>query len=400
MVYERGGLGGSTYNMQEWQKLAECFFEVGPIRPPSEAYSLLIRATRNCPWNKCEFCPVYKGQKFELRPVDEVLRDIEAATRISDTIHAMAKRAGQGSSIRDMAAMVYNNNPHNPSVQNVASWLYNGGKHVFIQDANSLIMQTPDLAQVVTSLKKSFPQVERITSYARSKTAAKKTLDELKKLHAAGLSRLHIGLESGCDEVLAFMQKGVIAEEHIKGGKAVVESGISLSEYVMPGLGGRKWSNEHATETARVLNEINPDYIRVRTLEVHQIMPLWEKVRNGELELLTEDEMVEEIGVFIERLECHSTLKSDHMLNLLMEVEGDLPDDKDKILAPVKKYLSLPYKERISFVFGRRAGLYQTLEDIQDVSKREQVERSVHRIESEHHERIEYVISRLKRGFI
>src|SRR4030042_1131360 len=157
-------------------------FEQGPIRPPSEAYSLLIRATRNCPWNKCAFCSVYKGQKFELRATEDILKDIGTAKTIADEIKAMSWKTGNGARLKDVAATVYNQYQYNYSVRNVALWLWAGGEHAFLQDANSLIMKTPDLVTVLSALKQAFPQINRVTSYARSKTAAKKSVEELKQL--------------------------------------------------------------------------------------------------------------------------------------------------------------------------------------------------------------------------
>ena len=239
-------------------------YEIGPIRPPNEASSLLIRVTRNCPWNRCKFCSIYKNDKFQLRTVEEIKRDIDTAASIRDRIAQMAVTSGRAGNLREMAAMVCNN-PPNEAYRNVALWLYVGGRHAFLQDANTLIMKTPGLVEAIRYLKSVFPTLDRVTSYSRSKTARQKKREELVQLREAGLSRLHIGLESGCDAVLEYMDKGVTAADHIAGGKNVVASGISLSEYVMPGAGGRKLWREHAIETAKVLNEINPDFIRLRT---------------------------------------------------------------------------------------------------------------------------------------
>ena len=257
-------------------EVAADFLELGPIRPPSEAYSLLIRVTRNCPWNRCKFCSLYKGQKFELRSVEEIKREITAARAIRDEIKALAWKSGYGDRVGEVAAMVFNN-PPSDAYRNVALWLYAGGENVFLQDANTLIMNTGELVEIIKFLKETFPGIERITSYARAKTAAKKSLEELTALREAGLSRLHIGLESGYDPLLNYMDKGVTAAEHIAGGKKVMASGISLSEYVILGLGGRKMWREHAVQSARVLSEINPDFIRVRTLSVNKRMPLTAK---------------------------------------------------------------------------------------------------------------------------
>ncbi|MDP2989757.1 MAG: radical SAM protein, partial [Kiritimatiellota bacterium] len=169
-------------------------YELGPIRPPSEAYSLLVRVTRNCPWNRCKFCPIYKGTKFQLRPVEEIKRDIAAARKIYDSIIELAGKSGGGDNVRAAAAMAANNAPSDAS-RNVALWMYGGGEHAFLQDANTLIMKTPDLVEVIRFLKETFPGISRITTYARSKTAAQKKPAELAALREAGLSRIHMGLE-------------------------------------------------------------------------------------------------------------------------------------------------------------------------------------------------------------
>jgi radical SAM superfamily enzyme YgiQ (UPF0313 family) len=375
-------------------------FELGPIRPPSEARSLLIRATRNCPWNRCQFCPVYKTQKFELRPVEEIEKDIQTARAISEEIRVLAWKMGYGGRLKDIAAMLCNSPHYNASVRSVALWLYFDAESAFLQDANSLIMRTPDLVRVIRVLKAAFPNLTRITSYGRSKTTAKKSLEELKELYEAGLSRLHVGLETGYDDLLRYMQKGVTAEEHVEGGRRVKESGISLCEYVMPGLGGKNMSKEHVEQTARVLNEIEPDYIRLRTLEVGEGMPLFQKLQEGDFKLQTEDEVVEEIGALVERLDCRSELKSDHILNLLSEVEGKLPQDKEKILAIINRYLALPLSERVNFQLGRRAGYYERLDELQDAYKHEKVEQVIKRIESENSGGVEEAIYALKTKFV
>lgn len=382
------------------QRLTDYSFELGPIRPPSEAYSLLIRATRNCPWNRCQFCPVYKGQKFELRSADDVIKDIQTARAIAEEIKELTWRLGYGGRLRDMAATIYNRYQHNASVCNVALWLWAGGESAFLQDANTLIMRTPDLVKVVSFLKQTFPELTRITSYARSKTAAKKSLEELEQLKEAGLTRLHIGLESGSNLVLNYMEKGVTAEEHIIGGSKVKQAGISLCEYVMPGLGGRKMTAEHVSSTAMVLNQINPDYIRLRSLHIRPGVPLWSKVEAGDFELQTEDEVVEEIGSLIEKLEVTSELKSDHILNLLPEVEGKFPGAKPACLDIIRRYLSLPPQERLNFKLGRRAGYYEKLDDLYDVHKYQKVDEIIRHISSESSGSVDEVIVQLKERFI
>ena len=360
--------------------ITEESFELGPIRPPSEAFSLLIRVTRNCPWNRCKFCPIYKDEKFQLRSVEEVKGDIDIARAIQDRIKQMAQKHGDNP--RETAASVYNN-PPNDSYRNVALWMYTGGKHIFLQDANTLIMKTADLVEIIRYLKKTFPEIDRITSYARSHTAARKSNEELKGLHQAGLSRIHIGMESGYDPVLEFLDKGVTAADHITAGKNVVASGISLCEYVMLGAGGKKWWREHALETARALNQISPDYIRFRTLTIQPRMPLYNDVENGEFVRANDDEIVEEERMLIQNLDFPVRIVSDHMINLLPEVEGRLPEDKEKILKVIEHFQSLSPEERAIYKLGRRVGLFNRLDDITDVNLRAQVEGVMARLDED-----------------
>jgi hypothetical protein len=354
-------------------------FELGPIRPPSEAFSLLLRLTRNCPWNRCRFCGIYKGQRFELRPVEEIKQDIRTVKHIYDRFVELAWKSGMPNQLREVARMVLSRQP-DQSVYSVALWLYGGGQNVFLQDANTLIMRTHELAEVLRFLKETFPNVNRITSYGRAKTAAKKTLEELIELHEAGLTRLHIGLESGSDTVLKLMDKGVTAEEQVTGGRNVVESGISLSEYVLLGLGGQGLWQEHAIETARVLSAIDANFIRIRTLSISPTLPMYADVADGSWVPTADEEMVAELRLLIEHLDCNSNFVSDHIYNMLQEVEGKLPDDKEKMLSVIDRFLALPPEERTNFRIGRRARIYTGLDELNDVRKHGVVEQIINEL--------------------
>ena len=343
------------------------FFEQGPIRPPSEAASHLIRVTRNCPWNKCAFCHTYRGSKFELRSVEDVKADIQAMKDIADEITGLSQKWGEkGRVTRDVLRQIYNRKElSNDFVYTVGAWLYFGGENVFLQDANSLILKTADLVSILDFLKEKFPQIKRITSYCRSHTAARKTAAEFEQLKKAGLSRIHIGMESGCDEVLSMIRKGVTAEDHIRAGLNIKQAGIELSEYVMPGLGGEKWTRRHALDTASVLNVINPDFIRLRTLHVVPGTELDELMKKGEFQPLNDEEIVKEIKLFIEALNVSgSYLASDHILNLLEELEGRFPEDKQKILSVIDRYFALSDEDRMIFRLGRRSGQFGKLDDL------------------------------------
>jgi radical SAM superfamily enzyme YgiQ (UPF0313 family) len=345
------------------------YFEQGPIRPPSEATSLLIRVTRNCPWNKCAFCHTYRGSKFELRSVEEVKKDIQQMKDLADEVINLSWKWGEGGNVnRNVLKQIYNSSDYyNDFLYTMASWLHFGGENVFLQDADSLILKTADLLAVLDFLKEKFPQIKRITSYCRSHTAARKTADEFNQLKKSGLSRIHIGMESGCDEVLSLIHKGVTAGGHIKAGLNIRQAGIELSEYIMPGLGGAQWTRQHALETAKVINAINPDFIRLRTLHVVPGTQMDELMKQGEFQRLNDEDILREINLFIENLDVQGTyLASDHILNLLEELEGRFPDDKKSILSTIKKYFELSPEDRQIFRLGRRSGAFRRLDDLTD----------------------------------
>jgi len=344
-------------------------FEQGPIRPPSEAKSLLIRVTRNCPWNKCAFCRTYQKKKFELRPVAEIKEDIRQARAIADEIKALSWKCGAAGEVTDaVVRLIYNEGSgYNDCYRSVCAWLYWGGTSAFLQDANSLILKTDDLVEILSFLRDQFPSLERITSYCRSKTAARKSATELQRLREAGLSRIHIGLESGYDPLLKFINKGTTAADHIEGGKRVVDAGISLCAYIIPGLGGNRWSGEHAVATAEVINAINPDFVRLRSLQAVKGTGLYELMQNGEFVPGEDEDTLKEIRLFIEHLSgVQSTLVSDHILNLLEELEGKLPEEKERLLSVIDSYFSLPQTDRMVFRLGRRQGIYRHLSDLND----------------------------------
>jgi len=343
-------------------------FEQGPIRPPSEAGSLLLRFTRNCPWNRCTFCPVYKGTRFSRRSLDEIKRDIDSAAEIVTELRAMAGSHVQGTRLpREALNHVYSSPHFNNYYKQIALWLHIGQESVFIQDANSLVLPAEQIAEAIRYLRERIPGVGRITSYARSSTLARKSIEDLVLIRQAGLDRIHIGMESGSDKVLEFVQKGVSAAEHIEAGCKVKAAGMELSEYYMPGLGGQALTRDHAIESARVLNRINPDFIRLRSLRVPRRAPLFKDLESGRFTLLSDDDTVREIRLFVESLEgIDSRVVSDHIMNLLEEVTGKLPEDKEAMLAVIDRYLALPDEDRLLFRLGRRGGGLRSVDEFED----------------------------------
>jgi radical SAM superfamily enzyme YgiQ (UPF0313 family) len=280
-------------------RLKERGYDFPPYRPPSEAYSLLLRVTRGCPWNRCIFCSMYKDMTFERRPLEEIREDIGHAAQ-----------------------------------------LYGGSaRTAFIGDSNSLVTKTELLCEVLRELYASFPHLERVTSYARAKTIAKKELDDLKELRKAGLVRLHVGLESGDAETLEFIHKGATPEEQIKAGLKAKEAGFELSLYILLGIGGRQRWKEHADATARVLNEIDPLFIRVRNLVPQLGSPLYELKQRGEFAVSPPDLILEEERRIIEGLEVTSEFLSDHISNYL-PLNGRMPRDKAALLQALEQELA------------------------------------------------------------
>jgi radical SAM superfamily enzyme YgiQ (UPF0313 family) len=293
----------------------------GPIRPPSEAYSLLIRVTENCPWNRCEFCSVFRSGKFAIRPVEEVKEDILTARRVADELIAWAKQVG--APVTQVARA------------NNILWLTDEGVNsAFLQDSDTMIMKTEPLVEVVEFLKQAFPTLERICSYARGKTLKHKTLDELKRLRQAGLSRVHIGLETGDDELLAYIQKGATSADMIEGGKKAVEAGFEVSMYVMPGLGGREKWEQHVRGTAQVLNAVNPHFVRLRSFHVLPGTEMFARAMRGEYHVQSIEGALCEVRALIEQLNCDSqVVTSDYAWNYYMgDIDGKLPGDKTRLL--------------------------------------------------------------------
>jgi hypothetical protein len=352
-------------------------FEQGPIRPPSEAYSLLIRVTRNCPWNRCTFCPVYKGSRFSLRSVDHVKKDIDAVHRSIQIIRDISDQHGRIRRTKMLKA-AENYEQTDPMAFNAAlNWFAGAMDSIFIQDANSLIIKPYNLVEILIHLKNRFPWVRRITSYARSHTIARIKDSDLKAIKDAGLNRIHIGLESGSDTVLKMAGKGVTQATHIKAGLKVKKAGMELSEYIMPGLGGRAYSKIHALKTADALNHINPDFIRLRTLAIPNTVPLFDDWQAGRFKKCTDLMMAKEILLLIQTLDgITSVVKSDHILNLFETVEGTLPQDKEQMLDILRTFLAMAPERQCVYQVGRRLGFFSRISDMESPHRLKKAEKA------------------------
>ena len=375
-------------------------FEQGPIRPPSEAASLLLRVTRNCPWNRCSFCPVYKGEQFSLRPVDHVLRDIDSVHRYVTALRERMDLSGpidyrQLSQLADGLS-----DGEQLALYAARAWLDDGMQSIFLQDANSLVIKPDELATILRHIRELFPEVERITSYARSQTIDRISAEQMGQLAEAGLNRIHIGMESGSDAVLEKVQKGCDRQMHIRAGQKVKAAGMELSEYVMPGLGGRALSREHALQTADALNRIDADFIRLRSLAIPNHTELFSEWQEGQFDKLGDREVAEEILLFLDSLGgIHSRVQSDHILNLFQEIEGHLPQDQPLMTGVIRRFLALPEEEQLVYQVGRRMGLFARLEDLQHGMRRRRAERAIEQY-GVTPENVDQVIDELMKRFI
>ena len=287
----------------------------GPIyRPPSEANSLLIQATVGCPHNRCTFCMVYKnGIKYKVRPVEDIKEDMrEAVDQYGEYVRTLFFPAG-----------------------------------------NTIAMKTDELCKICRYAKGLFPNLERITVYGSSQYIARKGSEGMKKLAQAGLSRIHVGLESGDDEILRRIKKGTDSEQQIAAGQYVMDAGIELSLYVILGIGGKQRTGQHAVETTKVLNQISPDFIRLRTFVPKINTPLLKDVMDGTFVMLGLHEVLRETAEIIKRLEVNSYLTSDHYTNYI-NIEGQLPAAKERMLQIIEAALQKSEDQFRPFFVGEQ----------------------------------------------
>ena len=329
-------------------------FRIGPIRPPCEANSLLLQVTNGCTWNKCKFCGLYKHTKFKTYSLDSIKEDIDNMKRLSDMVLKYKQGNvwdidGINRKIREL------DSDEVESFYMLANWHVNGTGSVFLQDGNSTALRDGRLVDAIIYLKQAFPDITRITSYGRAQNLAQIPKEEFRELKEAGLDRIHSGFESGSDEVLKLVNKGVTQEEEIRAGLNVKGGGIEFSVYFMPGLGGKYLSEENAKGMTEVLNAINADFLRIRTCAVKPGTELNEDYERGDFVLASEDDKVREIRYIIENTHDIETYAvSDHILNLLQLVEGSLKDDKEKLLGVIDGYLLMPEHDRKMFQAARR----------------------------------------------
>ena len=271
-------------------------------RPPSEANSLIIQASIGCAHNRCKFCNMFREKRFRLRKVEDIKKDI-------DWVRAEYP-----------AELV---------------------ESIFLADGNTILMRTPQLVEVLEYAYRSFPYLKRVTCYGASQYLARKSAADFQALRQAGLTRIHCGMESGYDPLLAQVKKGATQEVHIEGGQKVRQAGIELSMYYMPGLGGLDMWEDHARASAYVLNQVEPEFIRLRTFIPIAGTEIADDYQAGKFTLMNPLEVIREIRLLVENLEVRSLFLSDHWVNFV-NLRGQLPQDKRRLLAEADAALKQP----------------------------------------------------------
>ena len=365
-------------------------FEIGPIRPPSEAESLLLRITRNCPWNKCKFCTLYKKERFSTRTVEEIKADIDQVALYRGNILDGIPESLYELPEETMQRYLY-----------IMRWLSVGEESVFLQDANTVVLTYDKLREILIYLREKLPNVKRVTTYGRVDSLNKFTPEQLSGLRQAGLDRIHSGYETGSDEVLALLNKGFTKAQEIEAGQKIVASGIELSVYFMPGAGGKDLSINNALETADVVNKIGPDFVRIRTFVAQRGTELYEDIAAGRVKECTDKEKMLELKKMVENIDvAGGHLFSDHIINLFEDVNGNMKADKEKMLSVFKDFESLDVADQRRYQLARRMGMVRSLKNMALLNRdqRGSVESYLSQFSTE--DAFETFLSRLLRRYI
>lgn len=265
-------------------------------RPPSEAYSLIIQVTIGCAHNRCTFCNMYREKKFRVRTREEIMGDLDEC------------RDYYGDRVR----------------------------RVFFADGDALVVKTEMLLELLYYVHKNFPHVERISSYGTAKDVLKKSEEDLKALAAAGLELIYIGAESGDDRVLEHIKKDVTAADIIAAGQKLKRCGLKTSVTLISGLGGRRGIRDHAIKSARLITGMNPEYASFLTLRLYEGTQMNEEVKRGEMELITPDEIVEEMELFLSHVDSPGTVfRTNHASNYVV-LAGTLNEDIPRMLTELE----------------------------------------------------------------
>jgi len=264
------------------------------FRPPSEAYSLILQLTHGCSWNKCAFCEMYSSKKFKIRKEEDVFQDIDKTAEYSSDI-----------------------------------------RKVFLADGNAMVLSSRKILKVLEYLNIKFPKLNRVSAYAIAKDLENKTTEELITLKESGLKLLYIGIETGDNELLKLVNKGETYESTVSNLLKVKEAGLKSSVMIINGLGGKIYSKQHAINSARIVNETQPDYLSTLVLSFPYTVEHFKKRFNGDYEEMSSIELLKELYLFISETNLDNVVfRSDHASNYL-SLKGILSRDKEKMLEDI-----------------------------------------------------------------
>ncbi|MFP4471845.1 MAG: radical SAM protein [Bacteroidales bacterium] len=271
------------------------------FRPPSEAHSLILQVTRGCSWNRCAFCEMYTSKRFSVKEENELFGEIDTAA-------------------------------HH----------YGDVRKIFLADGNAMVLSASKLLGILNYLNERFPKIARVSAYAIPKDLKNKTVEDLKRLQQAGLKLLYVGIESGDDELLRRINKGETAQSTIESLNKAREAGIKLSVMIINGLGGRKYSPQHALHSTEVVNAIQPEFLSTLVLSFPYGIKHFRERFDGEFEELNLVGLLEEQKHFIEKLDLEQTVfRSDHASNYLV-LKGILKRDKQELLNRLNEAIASP----------------------------------------------------------
>lgn len=284
------------------------FFNFFPIeyneplfRPPSEAGSLILQVTYGCTWNKCAYCEMYTSKKFSIKKEEDIQAEINAVAKMDPGI-----------------------------------------RKIFLADGNPMTLSADRLLNILNQINKAFPKIRRVSAYANPKDILSKTPEELKALKDAGLKLLYVGVESGDEEVLQMACKGETVETTTKGLLKAKEAGIKLSVMILNGLGGLKYSEQHAINSAKILNTIQPEFASVLVLSFPYGMDHYIAKFKGNYAPMTITDLLREMEIFISNTELLGTIfRSNHASNYLV-LSGVLPQAKNHFLELLRTAIANP----------------------------------------------------------
>lgn len=273
------------------------------FRPPSEWKSLILQVTNGCSWNKCTFCEMYTSEPKKFRPKKVELIEQE--------------------------------------IIKVASSNLPVGR-IFLADGDAMMLPFERLKSILLLIKQYFPQVTRVSSYCLPRNLTNKTVEQLSELQQLGLKLLYVGCESGDNEILDFINKGETFESSVVALNKIKASGIKSSVMILNGLGGSKYSQQHAINSAKLMNLCQPEYLSTLVVSFPLGQERFEQGFNNDFMPLTQHELFQEMKILLEHLSLDKTIfRSDHASNYLV-LKGILGQDKSKLLSQVNAAISSP----------------------------------------------------------